>query len=185
MEWRNILMAALLAIALCGCTRYPPEVYGFSFEGSYTLDSGDEIRVVVFEAETLPQAYKVDAGGHISVPVAGTITARGKTVEQVERAIAARLKDKFIKDPKVAVQVVAYRPVFVLGEVRNAGQFAFVNGLTVEAAVAIAGGYTERALLSEARVVRAGADGAKIVSYVPGGFPVRPGDTIFVPERWF
>src|SRR5207244_4108211 len=130
----------------------------------------------------LPQSYKVDASGHFSMPVAGVITARGKTVDQLERVIAARLKDRFIKDPKVAVQIVTYRPVFVLGEVRNAGQFAFVNGLTVESAVAIAGGYTERAYLSEARVVRAGADGARIVSYVPGGFPVRPGDTIYVPE---
>jgi len=185
MQWRKLMVAAVLAVVLSGCTRYPPELYGFAFDDAYTLDSGDEVRVVVFEADNLPQSYKVDASGHISVPVAGVITVRGKTVQQVQRIIAARLRDKFIKDPKVAVQVVAYRPVFVLGEVRNAGQFAFVNGLTVEAAVAIAGGYTERAYLSEARVVRVGADGSRIVSYVPGGFPVRPGDTIYVPERWF
>jgi polysaccharide biosynthesis/export protein len=153
MQWRKLLVAAALAVVLVGCTRYPPELYGFSFDDKYTLDSGDEVRV--------------------------------KTVEQVQRIIASRLKARFIKDPKVAVQVVAYRPVFVLGEVRNAGQFAFVNGLTVESAVAIAGGYTERALLSEARVVRVGTNGERIVSYVPGGFPVRPGDTIYVPERWF
>jgi polysaccharide export outer membrane protein len=185
MEWRKLVAAVVLAIALCGCTRYPPEVYGFAFDGAYALDSGDEIRVVVFEADNLPQSYKIDASGHFSMPVAGVVSARGKTVEQVERIIASRLKDRFIKDPKVAVQVVTYRPVFVLGEVRNAGQFAFVNGLTVESAVALAGGYTERAYISEARVVRPGADGSRIVSYVPGGYPVRPGDTIYVPERWF
>ena len=185
MQWRKLVLAAALAVVLGGCTRYPPELYGFAFDDKYTLNSGDEVRVVVFEADNLPQSYKVDAGGRISVPVAGVVTVRGKTVEQVQRIIAGRLKDSFIKDPKVAVQVVAYRPVFVLGEVRTAGQFAFVNGLTVESAVAIAGGYTERALLSEARVVRVGADGSRIVSYVPGGFPVRPGDTIYVPERWF
>jgi polysaccharide export outer membrane protein len=113
------------------------------------------------------------------------VQARGKTVLQLERSIAARLKDRYIKDPKVAVQVVTYRPFFVLGEVRNAGQFSFVNGLTVESAVAIAGGYTERAYLAEARVVRQAPGGTSIVTYVPGGYPVRPGDTIYVPERWF
>src|SRR5207244_13450980 len=109
----------------------------------------------------LPQSYKVDASGHFSMPVAGVITARGKTVDQLERVIAARLKDRFIKDPKVAVQIVTYRPVFVLGEVRNAGQFAFVNGLPVEPAVAIAGGYTERDYISDARVVRPGGEAAR------------------------
>jgi len=112
-------------------------------------------------------------------------TARGKTVQQLESTIAARLRGRFIKEPKVAVQIVAYRPFYVLGEVRNAGQYAFINGLTVEAAVAVAGGYTERAYLAEARVVRPGPQGSSVVTYVPGGYPVRPGDTIYVPERWF
>jgi polysaccharide export outer membrane protein len=182
---RNALFFAAIAVALAACTRYPPEVYGFDFEPTYTLDAGDEVRVVVYEVDNLPQTYRVDASGHISIPMAGVITARGKTAEQLERAIAGRIKDRFVKEPKVAVQVAAYRPFYVLGEVKNAGQFAYANGLTVESAIATAGGYTERAYLSEAKVVRNGPDGAKIVSYVPGGYPVRPGDTIFVPERWF
>jgi polysaccharide export outer membrane protein len=185
MLWRKMIVMAALAVALAACTRYPPEIYGFEFENSYVLDSGDEVRVVVYEVDNLPQVYKVDASGHISLPMAGVVPARGKTVQQLERSISARLKDRYIKDPKVAVQVVVYRPFFVLGEVRNAGQFAYVNGLTVEAAVAIAGGYTERAYLAEARVVRKGPAGTSIVTYVPGGYPVQPGDTIYVPERWF
>ena len=107
-----------------------------------------------------------------------------KLVEEIF-AIVARIKDRYVKEPKVAVQVALYRPFYVLGEVKNAGQYSYANGLTVESAVAVAGGYTERALLSEARVVRNGPDGAKIVTYVPGGYPIRPGDTIYVPERWF
>jgi polysaccharide biosynthesis/export protein len=178
------VMAALL-LALAACTRYPPEIYGFDFDHSYILDAGDEVRVIVYEVDNLPQTYKVDASGHISMPMAGVVTARGRTVHQVENAIAGRLRGRFIKDPKVAVQVVTYRPFFVLGEVKNAGQYAFINGMTVEAAVAVAGGYTERAYVAEARVVRPGPEGSRIVSYVPGGYPVRPGDTIYVPERWF
>ncbi len=185
MVWRKMMVAAVMAVALLGCTRYPPEIYGFDFDRTYVLDAGDEIRVVVYEVDNLPLTYKIDASGHISLPMAGVVAARGKSVQQLERSIAGRLRDRFIKDPKVAVQVVAYRPFFVLGEVKNAGQYPFVNGLTVEAAVAIAGGYTERAYLSEHRVVRPGPEGTSIVSYVPGGYPVRPGDTIYVPERWF
>jgi polysaccharide biosynthesis/export protein len=182
---RNTIFFAIVAVALAACTRYPPELYGFDAEPTYTLDAGDEVRVVVYEVDNLPQTYRVDASGHISIPMAGVIDVRGRTVEQVERAIAGRIRDRFVKDPKVAVQVAAYRPFYVLGEVKSAGQYAFANGLTVESAIAVAGGYTERAYLSEAKVVRNGPDGAKIVSYVPGGYPIRPGDTIFVPERWF
>lgn len=185
MKWRKIAVTAVLAVALAACTRYPPELYGFESEHAYTLDSGDEIRVVVYEVDNLPQTYRVDASGNISMPMTGVVSVRGKTAQQVERAVASRLRDRFIKDPKVSVQVAAYRPFFVLGEVKNAGQYAYINGLTVESAVAVAGGYTERAFLSEARVVRPGPNGATTVSYVPGGYPIRPGDTIYVPERWF
>ncbi len=183
--WRKMMVVAALVLALGGCTRYPPEIYGFDVDHNYLLDAGDEVRVVVYEVENLPQTFKVDASGHISLPMAGVVSARGRTVHQLERAIADRLRGRYVKEPKVAVQVVAYRPFYVLGEVKNAGQYAYINGLTVEAAVAVAGGYTERAYLAEARVVRPGPEGSSIVSYVPGGYPVRPGDTIYVPERWF
>lgn len=186
MGWRASLMVAVMALALSACAlRYPPESYGFEPEHAYVLDAGDEVRVAVHEVDNIPQTYKVDAGGHISIPLAGVVEARGRTARQLEAAIAAKLRRRILNDPKVAVQIVAYRPFFVLGEVRNAGQYAFVNGLTIESAVAIAGGYTDRAFLAEARLVRPGPEGTTIVSYVPGGYPVRPGDTIFIPERWF
>lgn len=181
----GVVLLVAVALGLAGCTRYPPEVYGFEFENAYTLDAGDEVRVVVYEVDNVPQTYKVDATGSISMPIAGTVNVRGKTAQQVEKAVAARVRDRYVKEPKVAVEVVVYRPFYVLGEVKNAGQFAFANGMTVESAVAVAGGYTERAYLAEARVVRPGPGGSRVVSYVPGGYPVRPGDTIYVPERWF
>ena len=94
------------------------------------------------------------------------------------------MRGHFIGAPQVSVQVARYRPFFVLGQVKSAGQYPFVPGLTVETAVAIAGGYTQRANLAEARLLRPGPDGSTIVSYVPGGYPIRPGDKIIVPERW-
>jgi polysaccharide export outer membrane protein len=184
MQWQIVLAVAVLAIGLSACAAYPPERYGFDAGPPYTLDTGDDVRVVVFEADTLPQSFTVSASGHISVPVAGTLDVRGKTTQQVERAIAGRLRGHFIGAPQVSVQVARYRPFFVLGQVKSAGQYPFVPGLTVETAVAIAGGYTQRANLAEARLMRPGPDGSTVVSYVPGGYPIRPGDKIIVPERW-
>lgn len=185
MQWRKVLAAAVLAIGLSACAVYPPEQYGFEAERSYRLGAGDELRVVVFEADNLPQTHKVSASGQISLPVAGTIDVRNKTTQQLEHVIVERLRVHFITAPQVSVQVVAYRPIFVQGEVKRAGQFAFAPGLTVEAAVAIAGGYTERAYRAEARLLRQGPDGSTIIAYVPGGYPVGPGDRIYVSERRF
>jgi len=103
MVWRKMVVLAALAVALAACTRYPPEIYGFEFENAYVLDSNDEVRVVVYEVDNLPQVYKVDASGYISMPMAGVVQARGKTVLQLQQTIAARLKDRYIKDPKVAI----------------------------------------------------------------------------------
>ena len=137
--------------------------------------SGDEVRVVVFEAESLPRTFIVSASGHISVPVAGVIDVRGRTSQEVERAIAGRLRGHYITTPMVSVQVVAYRPFFIQGEVNRGGRYPFTPGLTVEFAVAIAGGYTERSYIAQARIVRPGPDGSTAVTYVPAGHPIRPG----------
>lgn len=123
MQWQIVLAVAVLAIGLSACAAYPPERYGFDAEPPYTLDTGDDVRVVVFEADTLPQSFTVSASGHISVPVAGTSDVRGKTTQQVERAIAGRLRGHFITVPQVSVQVARYRPFFVLGQVKSAGQY--------------------------------------------------------------
>jgi len=176
---------SLVMGGLAGCrSYYPPVEYGYEVDHTYLLDAGDQIRVTVFELEGVSQIYAVDSSGHVSIPLAGNIVARGRTVHQLERAIASSLRDRYVKDPKVAVQVVTYRPFFILGEVRSAGAFPYINGLTAEAAVAMAGGYTDRADRSEIRISRPKADGVDVY-FVPLGFPVRPGDTLYVPERWF
>ncbi len=98
--------------------------------------------------------------------------------------IAARLRDGYVREPHVAVEVESYRPFFVLGEVTAAGQYSYVNDLTVEKAIAVAGGYTPRAQRNGAVVARV-VRGQIIHEAVPLSFPVRPGDTITVEERWF
>jgi polysaccharide biosynthesis/export protein len=153
-------------------------------EGVYTLDSGDKLRVVVFGQDGLTNSYSVDAAGSITMPLIGAVPARGKTPAELSSAIGARLRNGFIREPHVAVEIEAYRPFFILGEVTYPGQYPYVANMTVETAVAIAGGYTPRAL-HERVVISRTVDGQTVRTTVPVGTPVRPGDTVVVDERWF
>jgi polysaccharide export outer membrane protein len=150
----------------------------------YTLDSGDRLRVVVFGQDGLSNSYVVDASGHIAMPLIGTVSARGATTDELSNRISDRLRQGFIKEPHVAVEIEAYRPFFILGEVTQPGQYPFVADMTVETAVAIAGGFGPRAFrrtVTVTRVIR----GQQVRMTVPVGYPIRPGDTINVQERWF
>lgn len=153
-------------------------------ETPYTLDSGDKLRVVVFGQDGLSNSYAVDAAGNISMPLIGAVRARGLTVAQLSDAIAARLRQGFIREPHVAAEVEAYRPFFILGEVTYPGQYPYVANMTIETAVAIAGGFTPRAQRSTVELSRA-ERGEIVRGTVPVFTPVRPGDTIVVAERWF
>jgi polysaccharide export outer membrane protein len=150
----------------------------------YTLDSGDRLRVVVFGQEGLTNAYLVDAAGCIDVPLIGQVLARGATTEELAYRIAAKLRNGFIREPHVAVEVVVYRPFFILGEVTAPGQYPYVPRMTAETAVAIAGGFTPRAFRRNLTVDRPVA-GRIVRMSVPPSFPIRPGDTVNVQERWF
>ena len=123
--------------------------------GTYRLDAGDRVRVIVFGQDNLSRVYGIDSNGLIAMPLVGQLRARGLTPYQLSLDIAAELKRKYIKDPKVSVEVETYRPFFILGEVNKPGGYPYVNGMTAEAAVAIAEGYTERA---KKRMVRLTAD---------------------------
>jgi polysaccharide export outer membrane protein len=153
-------------------------------EPGYTLDSGDRLRVVVFGQEGLTASYSVDTGGSITMPLIGAVPARGHTPAQLQQAIAAKLRQGFVREPHVAVEVEAYRPFFILGEVTLPGQYPNVANMTVETAVAIAGGYTPRAHKDRIKISRqvSGLTENRVVS---PNYPVRPGDTIKISERWF
>lgn len=151
---------------------------------SYMLDSGDRLRVTVFGQDNLSRIYPVDAGGFISMPLIGGVEARGLTTFQLEERISVTLKRKYVKDPKVTVEVAASRPFFILGEVRNAGQFPYVAGMTVQTAIAIAGGFTPRAKKNRIDLSTQ-INGATHTRKVPVTARVKPGDTIMVQERFF
>jgi polysaccharide export outer membrane protein len=171
---RAVPAAAARAAAAAG-------VYG---DGPYTLDSGDKLRIVVFGQDTLSNNYTVDAEGRVSLPLIGAVNARGLTTAQLSGAIAGRLRQSYIRDPSVAVEVATYRPFFVLGEVTFPGQYPYVPNMTVENAIAIAGGFTPRAAKSKVTVTRT-VQGAPMRLALPLRYPIRPGDTREVAERWF
>jgi polysaccharide biosynthesis/export protein len=151
---------------------------------AYTLDSGDRLRVVVFGQDGLTNSYAVDTAGNITLPLIGPVRARGRTTTEVSAALVTRLRQGFLREPHVAVEVEAYRPFFILGEVTFPGQYPYVANMTVETAVAIAGGFSPRALRSAVEVSRP-TGGEVLRQTVPTITMIRPGDTIVVAERWF
>jgi polysaccharide export outer membrane protein len=185
MNRRQLLSALFLAAPAACAQRYA--MTGFPAEppnAPYTLASGDKLRVIVFAQDNLSNVYPVDGSGRISMPLIGTVPARGLTTHELERQIGERLRNGFLREPQVTVDVDTYRPFFILGEVITSGQYAFVNGMTVQTAVAIAGGFSPRAAQSGADITRQ-FSGQLYTAYVPITAPVRPGDTVVIRERFF
>lgn len=178
----SLIMSAMLA----SCTApgvYQPELSADASEQSYTLASGDRLRVIVFGQDQLSNSYSVDGSGHISMPLIGSVPALGLDTAAVEREIAARLRNGFVRDPRVSVEVEAFRPFFVLGEVTTAGQYPYVDGMTAQTAIAIAGGFGPRAYQGGVDLTRT-VEGRPVTGRVPLTQPLRPGDTIMVRERF-
>jgi polysaccharide export outer membrane protein len=155
-----------------------------AYDSGYRLDAGDKLRVVVYGQEGLTNSYAIDAGGSITMPLIGSVPARGKTPAGLAAEITAKLRNGFIREPSVAVEIDSYRPFFILGEVAAPGQYPYVPNMSVESAVAIAGGFSPRA--KRDRVTLTHADSSGSTRYVvPLGTPISPGDTVLVGERWF
>jgi polysaccharide export outer membrane protein len=153
-------------------------------DGPYLLDSGDKLRVFVYGQPNLSRGYTVDHDGHITVPLIGTVKARGHTTQDLEHIIRRELAAEYVRDPKVTVDIQENRPFFILGEVKNAGKYPYVSGMTVETAIAIAGGYSERASTRKFRITRRINGWVEQVE-APSDYVVQPGDTVYVFERFF
>ena len=156
-----------------------------AYDAAYHLDAGDKLRVVVYGQEGLTNTYAIDAGGSITMPLIGAVPARGRTPAGLAAQIAAKLRNGYIREPSVAVEIEAYRPFFILGEVTAPGQYPYVANMSVETAVAIAGGFTPRAFRWEVQIDRPAGPGGRSRGSVPLLTRVRPGDTVIIKERWF
>jgi polysaccharide export outer membrane protein len=165
-----------------------PAVYAtpipVAYDAAYRLDAGDRLRVVVYGQEGLTNTYAIDAGGSITLPLIGAVRARGLTPAGLASEITGKLRDGYIREPSVAVEIEAYRPFFILGEVAAPGQYPYVPNMSVESAVAIAGGFSPRARRDRVTLTHTDAGGS-IRAVVPLGTPINPGDTVLVGERWF
>ena len=151
----------------------------------YKLGSGDRVRVTVFGQQDLTGEYLVDGTGTLAFPLVGQIHAGSLTASELAQAIVSKLKPDYLKDPKVSVVVLTYRPFYILGEVKAPGSYAYVSGMTVISAVALAGGFTYRAREGSFYVDRTGRDGTKSRLDAAPDTSVQPGDVITVPERYF
>jgi polysaccharide export outer membrane protein len=165
-----------------------PTVYAtpmpVAYDAAYRLDAGDRLRVVVYGQEGLTNTYAIDAGGSITMPLIGAVRARGLTPAGLAAEITGKLRNGYIREPSVAVEIEAYRPFFILGEVAAPGQYPYVPNMSVESAVAIAGGFSPRAKRDRVTLTHTDAGGS-IRAIVPLGTPLSPGDTVLVGERWF
>lgn len=181
------LFSALLAVStLVGCSSYKPapEAFHKVLNEPYRLGAGDRVRITVFEQEGLSNTYSIDQSGYLAFPLVGAIPARGHTAQQLEATIANKLSQGYLRSPDVTVEIDRYRPIFVMGEVGASGQYSYVPGLTVQKAVATAGGYTPRANQESVDITR-DVNGKVITGRVATSDPLLPGDTVYVRERLF
>jgi polysaccharide biosynthesis/export protein len=155
-----------------------------AYDTAYRLDAGDRLRIVVYGQEGLTNTYAIDAGGSITMPLIGSVPARGRTPAGLASEITGKLRNGYIRAPSVAVEIESYRPFFILGEVQAPGQYPYVPNMSVESAVAIAGGFSPRARRDRVTLTHADNSGSMRV-VVPLGTGISPGDTVLVGERWF
>ena len=151
----------------------------------YRLGAGDQVRIITFGEEQLTGQFRVNDSGNIAVPLLGLVRAAGLTTGDLQDAIGAELKaKKLIVTPSVSVEVTTFRPIFVLGEVSKPGEYPYRPGMTVLTAVALAGGFTYRAVENHAVILRGSND--HVTEGVAGrGAYVHPGDVVTIEERWF
>lgn len=183
MHWLRLLLI-ILVVPLAGCaSTRGPATYLVDVKGPYQLDTGDTLRVSVYGDDQLTGTYRIDDAGAVAFPLVGPVQVRGRTTKAAAANIAAALANGFMRNPDVAVEVSEYRPFFIQGEVGQSGKFPYEFGMTVRSAISTAGGFSDTADRSKALVYRRqGETMAK--GKVDLDFPIYPGDTIVVLERW-
>jgi polysaccharide export outer membrane protein len=184
MRWLRLFLVLLL-VPLAGCAlNARSATYLVQTKGPYALDTGDVVRVTVYGEAEMTKSYRVDDGGAVSLPLVGSVPVRGLTTQMAAASITASLADGYIREPSVAVEIDTYRPFFIQGAIKGGGQFPYVYGMTVRAAISTAGGFSDTADRSRAILYRRqGKEMAK--GTVDLDFPIYPGDTIVISERWF
>lgn len=182
-----LLLPALLLNGCADGTGVPAPNFATSeaqnLSRAYRLGIGDKLRVVVFGEPNLSGETEVGTLGTVDIPLVGDIPAKGRTLSEFRRTVIAKLSNGYLKNPKVTVEVLNYRPIYVHGEVKTGGEFPFRTGVRMRDVIATAGGYTYRANKNYLFLERDGHPPYRIT--MPTNMPVLPGDNIRVPERFF
>jgi len=185
--------AFVAAVMLAGCgtsndlgPASPEEIVAVTRAASATprFQGGEKVRITVFNEPTLSGDYNIDPSGDISLPLAGTIRAVGLTQPQFEAALARRFRSEYLKNPKVTVTILEFRPIYVVGEVERQGELPFRSGLNALTAIALAGGQTYRANRDYVLIQHFGEVGMREYPQTSATL-ILPGDLLRVPERYF
>jgi polysaccharide export outer membrane protein len=181
---RVVALVALLCVAACTRGSDTQPLVESTIE-PYRLGTGDEVRIIVFGEEPLTREYRVSDSGNVNLPLLGPIPAVGLTANDLGESIANTMQKKgLFNNPSVSVEVTRYRPIFILGEVNKPGEYSYQPRMTVLTAVAIAGGFTYRAVVDSASIVRT-TDKKAVEGLVGRQSYVEPGDVITIFERLF
>lgn len=179
--------ALALILAACTAGRSPPLPSLGEMPSPakhYILGPGDRLRIVVFGQPELSGEFSVNTDGSVSYPLVGAVPGAGYTPAALEAAIVDALSPDYLREPQVSVEVLSYRPYFIMGEVKAPGSYPYMNGLDVLSAIAVAGGYTYRAKKTFVFLTRR-QEGKKERREVSPNTAILPGDIIEVPERFF
>ncbi len=182
----QMLMVSMALLASACTTTTPPLATDGFVAPAYRLAGGDRLKVQVFGEEALSREYIVTSAGDISFPLLGDLVAAGQTPSELQKKISEGLAKGYLNDPRVNVEVLNYRPFYILGEVTRAGEFPYATDMSVLQAVALAGGYTYRADQRRVFIRRSGSDQEFTYDLSSGRTVyIQPGDTIRIGERYF
>ncbi len=151
---------------------------------NYRLGPGDRLKITTFGEENLTGEYSVSPEGNLSLPLVGAVKAEGLTVGEFEASLEHAMGHGYMTNPRISVDILNFRPFYILGEVNHPGQYPYVTGMTLLNAVATASGYTYRANTHSVHIRRA-ADAAEHVETITPNTMVYPGDTVIIGERFF
>jgi polysaccharide export outer membrane protein len=184
------LLALFLLVSGCGATgvgrisEAEQLAIAESARSSPKLQPGEKIRLTVFGEPSLSGDYQIDPSGYISLPLAGTVKAAGLIQSELEVELAKKLKNQYLKNPKVTVTVTEFKPFYILGEIEKPGAYPYTSGLNALSAIAIAGGTTYRASKTTILIQHPGEADLREYS-LSATVPILPGDIIRVPQRYF
>jgi polysaccharide export outer membrane protein len=193
MKFSSVMKACLIALAALVCIysapamaadSQPAPTAGAAVDDSYRLGPDDKVRIMTFGEDALSGEFTVSGKGTISLPLIGEIKAVGLNTTELQAAIEHDYREGYLRDPKVSVEIITFRPYYILGEVTRPGEYPYTNGLTALNAVATANGFTYRADMHHVFIKHAGE--TKETRYdLTSSTPVAPGDTIRIKERLF